>query len=224
MSSKVHWNAEHPLEPISWPSADTPGNHQSPNPVHSPRGQIPGGQRDPQSKSRRPQSENEQGTQAAYTQGYQDGAQAGQREAETQVKAVTERLAHSIDEITGLRQRLRHEAEADVVALSIAIARRVLHREITMDPEALLGLAKATLEKLDIRDLHRVRTHPESAPMLQELLEKIGLPRRVEVVADPSLERGAVILETGRGMLDASVETQLVEIERGFADMVRHAP
>jgi flagellar assembly protein FliH len=60
--------------------------------------------------------------------------------------------------------------------------------------------------------------------MVQQELEKIGLPRRVEVIADPGIERGAVILETGRGMLDASVETQLVEIERGFADMVRHSP
>jgi flagellar assembly protein FliH len=122
-----------------------------------------------------------------------------------------------------MRQRLRHEAEEDVVALAIAIARRVLHREITMDPEALLGLAKAALEKIDVRELHRVRMHPQSAPLLQEYLEKIGLPRRVEVFADPGLERGAVILETGRGTLDASVESQLVEIERGFADMVRHA-
>jgi flagellar assembly protein FliH len=123
-----------------------------------------------------------------------------------------------------MRQRLRHEAEEDVIALAIAIARRVLHREITMDPGALLGLAKAALEKIDVRELHLVRLHPENVSMVQQELENIGLPRRVEVIADPSLERGAVILETGRGMLDASVETQLVEIERGFADMVRHSP
>jgi len=137
---------------------------------------------------------------------------------------MVERLARSIEEITGLRQRLRHEAEEDVVALAIAIARRVLHREITIDSSALLGLAKAALEKIDVRELHRVRVHAGNAALLQEFLEKIGLPRRVEVVADPALERGAVILESSRGMLDASVETQLIEIERGFADMVRHAP
>jgi flagellar assembly protein FliH len=61
----------------------------------------------------------------------------------------------------------------------------------------------------------------QDAPMVQQFLEKMGLPRRVEVIADPGLERGAVILDSARGMLDASVETQLSEIERGFADLVR---
>jgi len=45
--------------------------------------------------------------------------------------------------------------------------------------------------------------------------------RNVEIMPDPSLERGAAILETARGNLDASVDTQLREIERGFLELVR---
>jgi flagellar assembly protein FliH len=213
MSSKLRWDVSMNLEPIDWPAADSPRPYPE-----------TGAPRPRDTRLQHPASDGEQKAQAAYTQGHRDGVAAAHQEAEAQVRAIVERLAHSIDEITGMRQRLRHEAEEDMIALSIAIARRVLHREITIDPGALLGLAKAALEKVDIRELHRVRVHAGSAAMLQDALEKIGLPRRVEVVADPALERGAVILETGRGMLDASVETQLVEIERGFADMVRHAP
>ena len=54
-------------------------------------------------------------------------------------------------------------------------------------------------------------------------LEAMGLPQRCEVLADPALESGAAILETNHGTLDASAETQMEEIERGFADVVRHA-
>ena len=214
MSSKLRWDASISLEPIDWPAAN------------SPRAYPDAGALTRQQDARRQHlaPDGEQKAQAAYSQGHRDGVAAAHKEAEAQVRAIVERLAHSIDEITGMRQRLRHEAEEDMISLSIAIARRVLHREITIDPGALLGIAKAALEKIDVRELHRVRVHAGSAAMLQDALEKIGLPRRVEVVADPALERGAVILETGRGMLDASVETQLVEIERGFADMVRHAP
>jgi flagellar biosynthesis/type III secretory pathway protein FliH len=43
----------------------------------------------------------------------------------------------------------------------------------------------------------------------------------VEVLADPALEPGSVRLESAAGTLDASVDTQLEEIERGFADLVR---
>jgi flagellar assembly protein FliH len=51
--------------------------------------------------------------------------------------------------------------------------------------------------------------------------EKMGVPHRIEVVADPGLAPGSVVLESERGTLDASVGTQLDEIERGFADLVR---
>src|SRR5512140_1168412 len=59
--------------------------------------------------------------------GYREGA------AETlgSVQPVLERLAHSIDVVAGLRTRIRREAESDLVKLSIAIARRILHREIS---------------------------------------------------------------------------------------------
>jgi flagellar assembly protein FliH len=53
---------------------------------------------------------------------------------------VIERLARSIEEVSSLPGRLRREAEADTIQLALAIARRVLRRQIAIDPEALHGL------------------------------------------------------------------------------------
>ena len=93
------------------------------------------------------------------------------------------------------------EAEPELVRLSLAVARRILRRELSVDPEALLGLVKAGLERIESADVHRVRVHPEHAAVLARLLE------------------GAVIFETSRGSLDTGLETQLKEIERGFVDL-----
>ena len=41
------------------------------------------------------------------------------------------------------------------------------------------------------------------------------------MIADPSRDLGTVIFETQRGNLDASVDSQLQEIERGLADRLR---
>ena len=92
-----------------------------------------------------------------------------------------------------------------------------MRRELTVDPESLLGLLKAGLEKIEASELRRVRVHPEHAPVLARLLE--GSAREVQLAADPALPVGAVIFETSRGSLDAGLETQLKEIERGFADL-----
>jgi flagellar assembly protein FliH len=160
----------------------------------------------------------------AHRKGFGEGEAAGRAQAMAQLDAAIGRLARTVEELSGMRERLRHEAEGDVVALALAIARRVIHRELIIEPEALLGLTKAALEKLDAREIHRVRTHASHVAMLQRKIEEIGAPRRIEVVADPGLEPGAAIFETGHGSLDASVETQLAEIERGFADLIRKAP
>ncbi len=165
----------------------------------------------------------EQHLQAAYQQGHEDGQAAVRQELAGQMDAMAARLARTIEEMSGLRQRFRHEAEEEIIALAIAIARRILHRELTVSPDALLGLVKAALEKIELREVHRVRVCPEDAPLVQQHLDKMGLPQQVEIVADPGLDQGSAILDSSRGALDVSVETQLAEIERGFADLVRRA-
>lgn len=161
-------------------------------------------------------------TQAAYHRGLQEGESAG-RQMAVQFQTALERLSRTVEDIAGLRPRMRHEAEEDVVKLAVAIARRILYREITVDSGALLGLVRASLDKLDGRELHRIRANAQDAVIIQQHLQQIGLPYKIEVFADPSLARGAAIFETAHGALDASVDTQLNEIERGFADLVRRA-
>lgn len=156
----------------------------------------------------------------ARESGRQEGEAAARQALEAPMREALARLAGHIEALNQVRSRLRREAEEDLVRLAVEIARRVLRRELTADPAAILGLVKAALERVDAREVIRVRAHPEDARTIEACFADIGMPERIEVVADQNLERGAVILETTRGQLDASVETQLQEIERGFADLI----
>jgi flagellar assembly protein FliH len=160
--------------------------------------------------------------QQAKHQGFQEGArQAGesaQAQLQSAVNQTSARLAESLAEIAALRPRLRREAESQVVELALAIARKILHRTITMDDEALTGLVHAAVARIDARDLLSIRTAPCHHPQINAAVARLGLPSQVTVIADQRLEPGGLVLETGRGQLDASVTTQLAEIERGFTD------
>jgi flagellar assembly protein FliH len=164
--------------------------------------------------------EYERRVQEARSAGAREGEEAGRRRAAAELQPQLERLARSAAEISAMRARLRKEAEEDLVGLAIAIARRVLRREITVDPEALRGVVRAALEKVEAREINRLWAHPSQAQMLAAWLKDAGA-HAVEVIADPSRELGAVVLESSRGDLDASIETQLHEIERGLADRLR---
>jgi len=97
----------------------------------------------------------------------------------------------------------------------------VLHREVTIDPESIEGLIKVALEKLQSRDLCRVRVHPNHAAFMKSSFDRISNSKKIELIADASLRCGDVMFETEHGTLDASIESQLSEIERGFADRLQ---
>lgn len=155
---------------------------------------------------------------------FEAGRQAAQSAANQESQAHYERLSRSIEELAGCRLRYRQETEREVVQLSLEIARRILRRELTVDPEAILGLLRAGLESVSLREVLEVRIHPAYAEVVRNALQRMGAPAAISIVGDPHLEPGAVSVETRRGGFDASAETQLEEIQRGFADLMERSP
>lgn len=156
--------------------------------------------------------------QAEREQGFRQGEAAGRQAAMQQLDAEFRRLAHAVEEAAGYKSRLRAQAEREVVELAMAVAHRILRRELQIDPEAILGLVKAALERVTLREVSEIHVAPVHEGPLSSHLSRIGAPESVKVVADKTLEPGALILRTVSGQADASVQTQLEEISRGFAD------
>ncbi len=156
----------------------------------------------------------------ARHEGLQQGRNEGQQMARTELAPLMDRLARTIADLSETRDAFRHEAEGDVVRLALGIARRILHRELSIDPDALTGLVRVALGKFEARELHRVLVSPDDHPAVSKALQDLKLPRRVEIIADPTLERGAALFETVKGTLDSSIDTQLDEIERGLLDVL----
>jgi len=148
----------------------------------------------------------------------QEGLRRGREEAAGELKPVLERLGRSVADLSTLRDRVRRQAEADLVKLALAIAKRVLHRELAIDADAMQGVVRIALDRLQNREIDRVRVHPTHVGPIHKYLESIGRAPALEVLGDPSLNCGDAIFETSLGELDASVDSQLREIERGFAD------
>jgi flagellar assembly protein FliH len=153
--------------------------------------------------------------------GLKEGQSAAEKRLAAQVQEAVTNLARAAAELARYRDRVRREAEQELVQLAVEIARRVLHREIAADHEALLGLTRAALQRMDAREIHRVRIHPAHASAIEASLRDLGTAQRVEVQADATLEPGGLLFETARGNYDVSVATQLREIERGFVELVQ---
>ena len=114
---------------------------------------------------------------------------------------------------------MREQAEADLVRLALAIAKRVVHRELNTDPDTILGLVKVALSKLRANEAVRVRVHPAHQSLVHEfLVHSIESAAHIDVTGDVAAGLGGVIFETSRGEFDFSVDVQLSEIEKGLTD------
>jgi len=224
MSSKILRGAINNLEPLRWHAVEREhGQFLEANESPQQRGEGSSIERAQLLELRLAEMETEMArrVEAARAAGYREGEATGSAKANSQIAPVLERMSRTIQELSGYRARFRKEAEQELVKLSLAIAKKILHREMAIDPNAILALVRVVLESVDAREIHSVRLHPADAAVVENYLAAIGAPQRVTVTADNTLERGGAIFATARGNLDASIQTQLSEIERGFADLGR---
>ena len=149
---------------------------------------------------------------------FREGEEAGKNQATARIQPVLDKLARSIHDLAELKPRLRRDAEADLLKLSLAISRKILHRELSIDPDSVAGLIKVSIEKIRAQEIIRVRVHPQHQQIVQQMLAKMPGSTRIEILPDAKLDLGGVVVETTRGDFDASVDLQLREIERGLTD------
>ncbi|MBM3784787.1 MAG: hypothetical protein FJW30_10530 [Acidobacteria bacterium] len=155
---------------------------------------------------------------AGHAEGFAEGLRTGREQAAAQWAPLLDRMAQSIGEIATYRARFRREAEPELVRLSMGIAKKILRRELSIDPHALLGVLKAALESINHTEVLEVRISVDDSSALSGRISDLGLPAAVNVTGDPALARGDLRIETKRGSVDASIQTQLAEIENGLAD------
>lgn len=157
--------------------------------------------------------------QSAYQAGFEAASTQARQDAEAKVQPVLEQMAATLAALSALKARLRKESELEILQLVLGVARRVVHREITIDPDAIHGILKVGLAKISRRELHSIHAHPQHVGRIQAVLMAEGITN-AEVTADATLALGDVLFETSRGTLDARLETQFAEIENGLTDRI----
>ena len=150
------------------------------------------------------------------------GLLEGEQRTRTEWQPVIDRLNRSVAEVLTARAEMRRRAERDAVQLALLIAQRVLHRELSIDENALAGVARAAFDRITRSESYRVTVHPRFASALAAALPA-SQSGRIQIDPDPNCAPGTLIIRSADGTIDASVETQLEEITRGLTDRLSHS-
>jgi flagellar assembly protein FliH len=146
----------------------------------------------------------------AFTKGYAQGERSGEEAATVRSEAVVWRLTQTLEELGALREQMIHKTERQVVQLAIAIAARILHREVEADQELLVAMARVALDRLGDRSAATIRLNPQDFAAAG--VDRLVGHAAVQIVADPTVNRGGCRVESDFGLIDVSVAAQLAEI------------
>jgi flagellar assembly protein FliH len=146
-----------------------------------------------------------------------EGAREGRAQAEAELAAASLALGEALSGVAALHAKLLHDAEEDLLKLSMLIARKVMLREFACEPGLLAGLVHGAVELASDGGDVVARLNPEEYAVVADCHEFRELLRenpRISLKSDPSVGRAGCLLETGRGNIDAGVDAQLDEIMR----------
>jgi flagellar assembly protein FliH len=126
----------------------------------------------------------------AFSKGYEQGERAGAEAAGKRGEAMLRRLADTLSELTALRAEMIHQTERQIVELALAVARRIVHREVAIDHDLLIAIARVALERIGDTAQVTVLLHPEEfAAVRAERVAEVAVTY-VEIVPDPRVGRG----------------------------------
>lgn len=143
---------------------------------------------------------------------------------ERQITVERAKVAKAMAEFKDERDRYFAEVEAEVVGLALAIAKRVLHREASLDPLLLQAAVRVALDKVAGESNVVLRVAEGQAEPWRDVLAAERGDDAVAVVEDKKLEPAEMVIETGVGRVELGVSAQLREIERGFFDLLEKRP
>jgi len=105
---------------------------------------------------------------SAFENGYAQGEKAGLELAEKKVESVMKRYAEAILEVNKLRPFLYAQVEREVVKLALEVAKKILHREVSIDPDIVQTLMRVALSHVAEKSAVTIHLNPEDYNYLQQ--------------------------------------------------------
>jgi flagellar assembly protein FliH len=136
---------------------------------------------------------------------------------------VSERIGSAAQFLRQAAERLAAEARSDALEVGFMVARRILETDISANVEHLVGLVRSAIRRLGESRHIKLHLCPEDARLVDDVLKQDGAQAispvaaaQIEVVSDPSLQRGDCVVAGDLGTVDGRINTRLEELRRAL--------
>lgn len=166
----------------------------------------------------------ESGYDAGYSEGLSQGRAKGEQEGSEQayeecvgrVREIEVSLGELLDEIERERDRIHREAKSDLLLFACEFAARVTKKIVELDGSVVDEQLDAALKLVLGSSRLCIVVHPDDREVCERVAPSFTRRRLsespVQFEEDQSIGRGSVVVRTDRGLIDATVNSQIERI------------
>lgn len=154
----------------------------------------------------------------AYEKGFQQGEAAGMEMGQAKLSPLIAEINSLLAGMAEVHSEVVKFNRDQLVDLGMAIATKIVHRELEQTPEQILHSVEEVLSQVGREQRVRLRLSQIDFQMLLD--HQTDLPAlarmgdRVTFEVDPEMIRGGCLVQTPTGTIDATIETMLAEMRR----------
>jgi flagellar assembly protein FliH len=148
----------------------------------------------------------------ARDRGYAEGLREGTVRSEQRVRVALETLGRVGEYLHTAQSAFVRDRARDLHGLALAVARKLVQREVTADPALLRELVDRALELVPLEPHLEVRLHPDDLSVLlggPSAPEADGKGTAIKWLGDPTIERGGFLVESPLRIVDGRTDFAL---------------
>lgn len=156
--------------------------------------------------------------------GYNEGLQQAAEEMEQIKKQTISECEKLINEARKQKETILRSTEGDIVRLALAVAEKIVEKEISQDNDIIVNLVQKALSMLGNVESFKLLVNPRD---LDNLVEgQAGLTRpeqginKTSLQPDMRIKPGGFILDSEVGSVDARLETRLQNVTDALMEEV----
>jgi flagellar assembly protein FliH len=174
------------------------------------------------------QAEAEQIKADAHDQGYQEGLQQAQAELDQAVTSISQQFGATLTSLQSQGRTLFSQQRQEIVGLIKLAVNKLIGQAMDQDREAVSGrLLEEALERIDSRRELTVRCSPEDLELMDELLRQAQQNhpdlKNWKIRADQAVRGGGVVLDSGVGMVDNTLDARMQSVSFVFDQLTASA-
>lgn len=164
--------------------------------------------------------EMERALQEAYQRGVEDGRRAGELAEATRLRGAARAVAEALASTQTNADRWVGNAEENICALAVAIARQVIGREIAVDKSSLADMVQQALAEFPMDHALTLRVNPSDLQAIQSSFFALGeasplaMRKDVQWLPDGRVAPGGCLIEGRDRIVDGRVDTALERLYR----------